>query len=212
MSFVRLGKGAQISWLILPSPVQSGSPRNAFPYICFQFKCHTQAKRIPRASGILPVYLSFAIRPVLEQVSGIFCQWSVWEDSMNRMKGVKISVCRRRELGRRGLWGGDVVEDGGKEDSNVVLLWVHCMKDKHFHSEIKISAWAMYKETWRNRDKSDLLIWRGAIEGALMWIHPIYKWAQEPVHKENSGSSQSLVFAFLRTWLSEPSPWYSKRG
>lgn len=67
-ALLALGKGARIPWVILPSPVQSGSPRTTFMCICFKFKFKTQAQKIPGVSGIFPVYLSFAIQPVLEQV------------------------------------------------------------------------------------------------------------------------------------------------
>lgn len=43
---VRARKGCPNPWLLLPSPVQRSSPRIACAYICFKFKCNTQAKLI----------------------------------------------------------------------------------------------------------------------------------------------------------------------
>ena len=62
-------EGAQMPWLLLPSPVQSGSPRTAFTYIRFKFKCHAQARLIPGESGIFPMYLRLPIQPVLGATS-----------------------------------------------------------------------------------------------------------------------------------------------
>lgn len=62
-------QSAQIPWLLLPSPVQSGSPGTALTHICLEFKFHTQARLPPGESGILPVHVRFPIQPVLEAMS-----------------------------------------------------------------------------------------------------------------------------------------------
>ena len=91
----------------------------AATHVCCKSECHTQVHLIPgEAQEYSSLPLRVPIQPVLEAVTsgGQHCK-------VVRTGWGSEGYCLQEEgAGRRGLRGGDVVKDGGKEDGKVHLL------------------------------------------------------------------------------------------